>query len=153
MKVKELKLNPKNPRRISPDHLDKLASSITNFPKMMELRPIVYDPETMQVLGGNQRLQAIKNLKMTEIPDTWVKSAADLTPEEKKAFIIKDNVPLGEWDFDILEMDFDAEMLGDIGIELPEMPTLDSIMESEKDKSSEEQPKTVCPKCGFSWTL
>jgi len=60
MKVKELKLNPKNPRRISPDHLAKLASSITNFPKMMELRPIVYDPETMQVLGGNQRLQAIK---------------------------------------------------------------------------------------------
>ena len=53
MKVKELKLNPKNPRRISPDHLDKLASSITNFPKMMELRPIVYDPETMQVLAVN----------------------------------------------------------------------------------------------------
>lgn len=150
MKVKELKLNPKNPRRISPDHLAKLTASIQNFPKMMELRPIVYDPETMQVLGGNQRLQAIKNLKMTEIPDSWVKSAADLTPEEKKAFIIKDNVPLGEWDFEALEADFAEFDLEEMGIVIPDMiPEYEPSETKEIDTDTNFEHK--CPKCGFEF--
>jgi len=150
MKVKELKLNAKNPRRISPDHLAKLASSITNFPKMMELRPIVYDPETMQVLGGNQRLQAIKNLKMTEIPDTWVRSAADLTAEEKKAFVIKDNVPLGEWDFEVLDTEFAEFDLAEMGIEVPEvMPEYEASETKEIDTDTNFEHK--CPKCGFEF--
>jgi len=53
----------------------------------MELRPIVVDSD-MMVLGGNHRLKAIQQLGMKEIPDTWVKSAADLTPEEQKRFIV-----------------------------------------------------------------
>ena len=134
-----LKLNPKNPRRISPDHLAKLASSIQNFPKMMELRPIVYDPETMQVLGGNQRLHAIKNLKMTEIPDSWVRSAADLTSEEKKAFIIKDNITLGEWDFEALELDFAEFDLAEMGIDIGKIEKYDGSGESSIDGVSDEQ--------------
>ena len=150
MKVKELKLNPKNPRRISPDHLAKLVTSIANFPKMMELRPIVYDPETMHVLGGNQRLQAIKNLKMTEIPDAWVKSAADLTAEEKKAFIIKDNVPLGEWDFEVLDAEFAEFDLAEMGIEVPEvMPEYEASETKEIDTDTNFEHK--CPKCGFEF--
>jgi hypothetical protein len=121
MKVSLLKFKIRNPRKISPEQLDKLKDSITKFPKMMELRPIIYDPETMQVLGGNQRLAAIKALNMKEIPDTWAKPATELDDTEKQRFIVQDNHQSGEWDFDILEMDFDAEMLGDIGIELPEM--------------------------------
>ena len=120
MKVAKLKNKDRNPRKISPDQLDKLKESITAFPKMMELRPIVYDPETMQVLGGNQRLAAIKALGMKDIPDEWVKPATELTDAEKQRFVVQDNHQSGEWDFEILEMDFDAELLGDIGIELPE---------------------------------
>ena len=62
MKTNKLKMNPNNPRRIQPDKLEKLMRSIESFPEMMKLRPMVYDPETMHVLGGNQRLAAIRKL-------------------------------------------------------------------------------------------
>lgn len=129
MKVSKLKFNPDNPRKISPAHLEKLKKSIKDFPQMMELRPIVYDPANMQVLGGNQRLSAIKALDMAEIPDSWVLSADKLSDHQKKEFILKDNIPLGEWDFAILETAFDEFDLGDMGIEVPQIGDIDGISE------------------------
>ena len=46
MKINELKLNDKNPRFIKDEKFKKLVKSIENFPKMMELRPIIYDATT-----------------------------------------------------------------------------------------------------------
>ena len=119
MKVKDLKINPNNPQRF--DDLSKLENSIRDFPKMMKLRPLVYDPKTMIVLGGNKRLLAIQNLGLKEIPDEWVRPADELTEEEKKRFIIADNVGFGEWDWEILESDYEQEELEEWGIEFPEM--------------------------------
>ncbi len=121
MKVSQLKLNKKNPRKISPEQLEKLKTSIQKFPKMMSLRPIVYDPDTMQVLGGNQRLIAIKELGMKEIPDTWVKSADELTEAERREFIIRDNIQAGDWDFELLNMEFSDFALEEMGIDMPDM--------------------------------
>jgi ParB-like chromosome segregation protein Spo0J len=136
VKVSKLKYNPDNPRKISPAHLDKLKKSIKDFPQMMELRPIVYDPQTMCVLGGNQRLAAIKALDMTEIPDNWVLSADKLSDKQKKEFILKDNIPLGEWDFAILETAFDEFDLGDMGIELPQIGDIENNAPKEQELKS-----------------
>lgn len=125
MKVSKLKYNPDNPRKISATDMEKLKKSIENFPEMMELRPMVYDPETMQVLGGNQRLAAIKAMHMKDIPDSWAVPANKLTPQQKKEFVLKDNIALGEWDFEMLAEEFDAFNLEDIGIELPPMDAPD----------------------------
>jgi len=70
MKLSELKINPSNPQKF--DDLSKLENSIKEFPKMMSLRPLVYDPKNMQVLGGNKRLICLQNLGFKEIPDNWV---------------------------------------------------------------------------------
>ena len=70
MKLSKLKINPNNPQKFN--DLSKLENSIKEFPKMMQLRPLVYDPETMQVLGGNKRLICLQNLGHKEIPDTWM---------------------------------------------------------------------------------
>jgi hypothetical protein len=70
MKLTELKVNPSNPQKF--DDLSKLENSIKEFPKMMELRPLVTDASNM-VLGGNKRLICLQNLGYKEIPDTWVK--------------------------------------------------------------------------------
>ena len=121
MKLSKLKYNPENPRRISPDQLDKLVKSIESLPKMMELRPIVYDPNTMYVLGGNQRLAALRKMGKTEIPDNWVKSTDEMTDKEKREFVLRDNVQSGEWDYSVLDENFADFDLDDIGIELPEM--------------------------------
>lgn len=63
MILNKLKLNPKNPRTISKVQFEKLKKSIKSFPRMLELRPIVYDDD-MIVLGGNMRLRAIKELQL-----------------------------------------------------------------------------------------
>ena len=81
MKLSELKLNPNNPQKFN--DLSKLENSIRDFPKMMNLRPLVYDPATMEIIGGNKRLICLHNLKFKEIPDSWIKPADELTPEEK----------------------------------------------------------------------
>lgn len=117
MKVSQLKLNPKNPRLIKDDKFRKLIRSIQEFPKMMSLRPIVIDDDNM-VLGGNMRLRAIRELGMKEVPDDWVKKASELSDEEKRRFIIEDNLEFGEFDFDILANEWDENELVDWGLEL-----------------------------------
>lgn len=116
MKITELKINPNNPQKF--DDLSKLQKSLKEFPKMLELRPLIYDPETMYVLGGNKRLICLQNLGFKELKKEWVKSAEDLTEEEKERFIIADNVGFGEWDFELLEDNWNIEDLEDWGLEM-----------------------------------
>jgi hypothetical protein len=116
IKLSTLKANPGNPRRISEAKMDALKKSLSGFEQMMALRPIVVD-ETWTVLGGNMRLQALKQLGHKEIPREWVKIATDLTEEQKREFIIKDNVGFGEWDWDVLANEWDAEQLGEWGLD------------------------------------
>lgn len=86
---------------------------------MLSLRPIVID-ENNVVLGGNMRLRALQDLGYTDIDDTCVKYAKDLTEEEKQRFIIADNVAFGEWDWDTLANDWEVEQLSDWGLEIPQ---------------------------------
>lgn len=114
-KINEIKSNPNNPRIIKDEKFNKLVQSIKDFPKMLELRPIVVNDD-MIVLGGNMRLKACKAAGLNEIP---VIKASDLTEDEQKQFIIKDNTGFGEWDWAILKMEWDDDNLNDWGIDLP----------------------------------
>jgi len=118
MKLKDIKLNKNNPRIIKDDKFNKLKKSISEFPKMLELRPMILDEDNV-VLGGNMRLQALKDLQYTEIPDNWVKYAKDLTDEQKQRFIISDNISYGIWDWDIIANEWDSELLLDWGLDIP----------------------------------
>jgi len=170
MKTSMLKMNPNNPRRIQPDKLEKLMRSIESFPEMMKLRPIVYDPETMHVLGGNQRLAAIRKLGMKEIPDEWAIAATDLTPEQQKEFVLRDNVQLGDWDFEVLSAEFGEFDLGEMGMEVPEVSftpsetpgmtennVTDKDVENETISPNVEDKKDyidlICPKCGHEYYI
>ena len=87
-KISAIKPNPNNPRIIKDDKFAKLVTSIKEFPKMLELRPIVVNDD-MIVLGGNMRLKACKEAGLKEVP---VIKASELTEAEQREFIIKDNV-------------------------------------------------------------
>ena len=117
MKITQLKPNTANPRTIKDEKFRKLVASIQDFPKMMALRPIVIDNDGT-ILGGNMRYRALVELGYTEIPDNWVKRASDLTDEEKRRFIIEDNVPFGQWDWDALGNDWDEAELEDWGLDV-----------------------------------
>lgn len=118
MKLSDIKPNPDNPRVLRDDRFQKLKKSIQEFPKMLSLRPMVIDNQN-HVLGGNMRLRALQDLGYKEIPDDWVRRADDLTDDEKKRFIIVDNVSFGEWDFDELANNWDLNNLSDWGLDIP----------------------------------
>lgn len=113
--IHEIKANPNNPRLIKDEKFAKLVKSIKEFPEMLELRPIVVNDD-MVVLGGNMRLKACKEAGLIQIP---VIKASSLTEEQQKEFIIKDNVGFGEWDWELIANEWDAEKLQDWGLDIP----------------------------------
>ena len=116
VKIKDIKNNPNNPRIIKDDKFKKLVASIREFPKMLEIRPIVVNDD-MIVLGGNMRLKAIKELGLTEAP---IIKISDLTDEQQRQFIIKDNAGFGEWDWNMLANEWDTNELEKWGLDLPD---------------------------------
>ena len=132
MKLSDIYVNKSNPRFIKDDRFKKLVQSIREFPKMMALRPIVIDAEGM-ILGGNMRFKALQGLKYKDIPDEWVKRADSLTDEEKRRFIIEDNVPFGEWDWDTLANEWDIEELAAWGLEIPDFALNKEMIEDDYD--------------------
>jgi hypothetical protein len=134
VKINEVKENPTNPRTIKDYKFAKLVKSIKEFPDMLEKRPIVVD-EGMIVLGGNMRLKACKEAGLKEI---WIDVAEGWTEEQKKEFIIKDNVGYGEWDRDILANEYETELLEDWGMDLPTSWGIeDAVMDSKDVDDSE----------------
>jgi DNA modification methylase len=128
-KLTDIKSNPNNPRIIKDDKFKKLVASIKEFPQMLSLRPIVVNDD-MIVLGGNMRLKACKEAGLKEVP---VIKASDLNEEQQKAFIIKDNVGYGEWDWDMLANEWDAEELVEWGLDIPNFDIKDLGTAEEDD--------------------
>ena len=124
VKISKVKGNPSNPRIIKNDKFKKLVKSIQEFPEMLKLRPIVVDEDFM-VLGGNIRLKASKEAGLSEV---WIDIAEGLTEEQKKEFIVKDNVGFGEWEWDILANEWDSVQLAEWGLD---------VWENEDDKEPE----------------
>jgi DNA modification methylase len=140
VKISTVKSNPNNPRVIKDDKFDKLVQSIKDFPKMLEIRPIVVNDD-MIVLGGNMRLKACKEAGLKEVP---IIKASDLTEEQQREFIIKDNVGFGEWDWEQLK-EWDGEELEAWGLDVPEFEA-DQVLEAEEDDfdaTPPEEPITV----------
>ena len=137
VKLSEVKPNPNNPRVIRDDKFAKLKQSIIGFPEMLEKRPLVCFTDTdgkFVVLGGNMRLKALSDIGAKEIP---VILADDWTEEQKAQFLIKDNVGFGEWDWEQLANEWDAEQLSEWGLDLPVMmqePSMEDLIGDAKNK-------------------
>jgi DNA modification methylase len=126
--INTVKANPNNPRIIKDDKFAKLVKSINEFPQMLNLRPIVVNDD-MVVLGGNMRLKACKEAGLKEIP---IIKASELTEQQQKEFIVKDNVGYGEWDWNDLANNWDADQLQDWGLDIPGFDA--EVLEAEEDE-------------------
>jgi len=118
-KISDIKPNPKNPRIIKDDKFKKLVISITEFPQMLEKRPLVCFTDIdgkYVVIGGNMRLKAAKEAGLKELP---ILLADDWTEEQKNEFIIKDNVGFGEWNWDELAEGWDTIKIEAWGLDVP----------------------------------
>jgi len=115
VKISQVKRNPENPRLIKDNKFHKLVRSIKEFPEMLEIRPIVVN-EDMIVLGGNMRLKACQEAGLKEVS---IIQASELTAEQQREFIVKDNVGFGEWDWDMIANEWETDELKEWGLDLP----------------------------------
>lgn len=114
LKISEVKPNPDNPRVIKDDAFKKLVKSLKEFPEMAEVREVVVNKDHT-ILGGNMRFRAMQEAGWKEVPVKIV----DWPEDKQREFIVKDNVSGGEWDWDILANEWDAEMLDKWGLDTP----------------------------------
>ena len=162
LKLNKIKPNPANPRTIRDEQFKKLKASLIEFPQMLEKRPIAVTREGdgYIALGGNQRLRAMLDIQ-AEIGDPGFESrykvqpaemetllsyfakgvpvvdCTELTPAQQKRFIIADNIPFGEWDWEALANEWDVEELQDWGMQIPNL-SFDGLEGEDEQKSAEE---------------
>lgn len=152
--IKKVKENKNNPRKIKKDAFDKLVKSIQEDPTMLEIRPIAIDDNNV-AWGGNMRLKALKFLKYEKVP--VVRIPSEWTLEQKKRFVVKDNVEFGEWDSKMLLDQYDAMDLSNMGLDLGSMPALREEREVEEDafdtKKEAEKIENPVSKPGDIWQL
>ena len=113
VKIELVKSNPNNPRVIKDDKFKKLVQSIRDLPEMADVRPLVVNKD-MIVLGGNMRLKAMKEAGWQFVPVIVV----DWDEDKQRQFIIKDNLSGGEWDWEMLANQWNAEELADWGLDV-----------------------------------
>ena len=133
--ISKVKPNDDNPRILKDDKFKKLVKSIREFPQMLKIRPIVVNDE-MIVLGGNMRLRACQEAGLKKIP---IIKASELTEKQQREFIIKDNVGFGEWDWDMLANEWEADDLNEWGLDTPDEWAVE--LEAEEDDYTE--PKNI----------
>lgn len=145
--INQVKINPNNPRIIRDEKFKSLVQSIKDFPEMLKIRPIVVNKD-MVVLGGNMRLKACKEAGFKNV---WIISAADLSPEKQREFIIKDNVSGGEWDWNLIVNEWPE--VQEWGVDLPDAFEMPVVFEETKKTTSEKDSDSTrnvitCPSCG-----
>ena len=146
--VKDLKEYDRNPRHMKKDQFDNLVKSIKEDGYHQRL--IVNQDGT--IIGGHQRKKALMKAGFKATDKIWVLMPdRQLTEEEFKRLNIRDNLPFGEFDFDILASDFEASQLIEWGMPEEWLPNVDySEVSSNLDKEDTEK-KTVCPACGHEF--
>lgn len=156
--LNELKKLHNNPRQIRDDDFDKLCESIKNNANYFEARPIILSNRTgeLVIIAGNMRYEASLKLGLEKVPTFLLEN---LTIEQEREIIIRDNVNNGEWDFDILLADYDVDELTNWGVELPDDLLTDDDIDDIIDNIDTDEdeipdlPKNNITKRGDIWQL
>lgn len=108
---------PANPRDISAKALRRLKKSIKDDPEMLELREIVVYPHGGRYVAicGNQRFRACLEMGFGQVP---CKILPEGTSDRKlRAYASKDNVPAGEFNWEMIEEEWDAAEMTEWGVQ------------------------------------
>jgi hypothetical protein len=135
--INKIKPNPRNPRLIKDETFEKLCKSLTEFPEMLEKRPLVCFTDVdgkFVVLGGNQRLKAAQHVKLKQLP---IVLCDDWTEEQKEMFLYRDNISAGSWEWETVS-EWGKEELKDWGeVETKFEPPIDYSILDDEDVSQQ----------------
>ena len=154
--IDRVKPYDKNPRR-NDKAVDAVAKSISEYGWR---QPIVVDKDGVIVVGHTRHKAAVK-LGLKTVP---VHVAADLTPQQARAYRIADNRTneAAEWDVDLLPIELgelrdggqDLKLLGFTDKELAEyLKEFDTNLEGGEGDAEETAETIRCPKCGHEFPL
>lgn len=114
VKVKDLIQLDINPRKISEQKKQKLIESLEKF-NLVEIPAVNTD---MQIIGGNQRVTALMLVGRGDEDIDVRMPNRTLTKKEVKEYAIISNTHAGEFDFEILELEFADIELVEIGFDI-----------------------------------
>lgn len=143
-KLKDLKDYDKNPRKIDKKRFEKLVESLKQDGYHQRL--LINLDGT--IIGGHARKKALLKAGFKESSEIEVLVPERLlTGEDFDRVNIRDNLTYGDFDYEMLANNLDADKLIDWG--MPESWILnlaDEIIEKSDEKSEKSSKK--CPKCG-----
>lgn len=153
--IQSLKPAPRNARTHSKKQINQIAASITEFGFT---NPVLID-EGRSILAGHGRVEAAKQLGMTEVPVVRIEH---MTPAQKRAYVIADNkLALNAgWDDAILAIELGE--LGDLGFDLTltgfEMGEIDVRIGDPADAEEEDavpapEPGPAITQLGDLWQI
>ena len=114
VKVKDLIQLDINPRKISEEKKQKLVESLEKF-NLVEIPAVNTD---LQIIGGNQRVTALLLVGRGEEEIDVRFPNRKLTKKEVKEYAIISNTHAGEFDFEILDLEFADISIGELGFEI-----------------------------------
>ena len=147
VQIETIKLDPSNPRSITKEAFESLKQSITDFPEMQSVKPLVVADG--YALAGNMRLLAYKDLGYREL---HVLDVSEWSQAKRDEFMIKDNTHYGTWDYDALANEWDTLPLTDWGLDVwePEVEELKGLTDEDEVPEAPQEPIT---KLGDVWIL
>lgn len=129
-----------NPRTITESQFNKLKESLEQDGYHKRIT-VTHD---MRVIGGHQRIQALRELGYKEVP--VLVPDREMDDDQFLRIALRDNHNNGMWDMDILA-NFDLEFVRDIGLhDVMKIPP-QGFMQEESPKE-QERPNRTCPHCG-----
>lgn len=153
---------PANPRQWTKAQFEQLKASIKETPELLEARGCIVDYHDGKYvcLGGNMRYMACKDLGMAEVPCYVIPEGTSVL--KKKEIVAKDNVSMGEWDYDALANEWGDLDLEGWGVPIPpewgaaaaDAAETDSMLQAHDDEFDEKEAQ-IEKKCskGDIWSL
>ena len=132
VKISSIKSAPYNPRRISKEASEGLAKSLERWGVVQE---VVANERTGHIVGGHQRVAALKKMGVKEVPVVWV----DLDDVEEKALNVALNNPHIEGEFDDTIAGLLAEIKDGIGPDDFAELKLDDLLPQESQEAEDKQ--------------
>jgi len=161
MKIEQWELGKVKPYDKNPRRNDKAVEAVAKSIKEFGFRqPIVVDKDGVIVVG-HTRYKAAQKLGLKTVP---VHVAADLTPQQARAYRIADNRTneTAEWDVELLPIELgelrgdgvDLKLLGFTDKELAEyLKEFDTDLEDGEGDAGEAADTIRCPKCGHEFPV
>jgi DNA modification methylase len=147
----ELKPFERNPRKISRQAFEKLKASL----QQNGYHQRIIATSDFRVIGGHQRIKALGELGVDKVkvlvPD------GEISDKQFKKMIVSDNLPFGEFDFDMLKLDYSKDELLDLGMPedwltgvFDDVETIDGLTDPDSVPEAPVNPVTVL---GDVWLL